>query len=57
MYEEIDNARESSEQQECPYPHQGDYELTQCAAYGPVNRDTSCVLKCEMHFTAKSRAV
>ena len=41
VYEEIDNVRESSEKQEHPYPHQGDYELTQCAAYGPVNRDTS----------------
>ena len=41
VYEEIDNVRESSEKQEHLYPHQGDYELTQCAAYGPVNSDTS----------------
>ena len=36
-YEEIDKVREGSKKQEQTHPHQGDYELTQCAAYGPVN--------------------
>ena len=34
-YEEVDKLREPKKQ-----PYVGDYELTQCAAYGPVNRDT-----------------
>ena len=37
-YEEIDRLRETREQ---PHPPTGDYELTQCPAYGPVNRDTT----------------
>ena len=37
-YEEIDRLREKREQ---PHPPTGDYELTQCPAYGPVNRDTT----------------
>ena len=37
-YEEIDRLRETREQ---PHPPTGDYELIQCPAYGPVNRDTT----------------
>ena len=37
-YEEIDKVRGGSKKKEQTHPHQGDYELTQCAAYGPVNR-------------------
>ena len=40
-YEEIDKVRVSTKERKQPHPHQGEYELTQCAAYGPVNRDTS----------------
>ena len=35
-YEEIDKLREPKKQ-----PPAGQYELTQCAAYGPVNMDTT----------------
>ena len=35
-YEEIDKLREPKK-----LPPAGDYELTQCVAYGPVNRDTT----------------
>ena len=35
-YEEIDKLREPKKQ-----PPAGDYELTQCAAYGPVSMDTT----------------
>ena len=32
---------EHLETREQPHPPTGDYELTQCPAYGPVNRDTT----------------
>ena len=35
-YKETDKLREPKKR-----PPAGDYELTQCAAYGPVNRDTT----------------
>ena len=34
-YEEVDVFKKMREQ---PRPPNGDYELTQCAAYGPVRR-------------------
>ena len=40
-YEEIGKVRVSTKERKQPHPHQGEYELTQCAAYGPVNRNTS----------------
>ena len=40
VYEEMDKVRVSTKERKQPRPHQGEYELTQCAAYGPVNRDT-----------------
>lgn len=36
MYEEIDKVRESYKKREQQSP-QGDFGLTQCAAYGPLN--------------------
>ena len=38
-YEEIEKLGEHSETREQPHPPTGDYELTQCAAYEPVNGD------------------
>lgn len=38
-YEEVDKLRDQSEKKEEPQPPKGEYELTQCAAYEPVNRD------------------
>ena len=36
VYEEIDKWEEHSETKEQSRPPNGEYELTQCAAYGPV---------------------
>ena len=37
VYEEIDKVSESSKEREQPHTPQGDFGLTQCAAYGPLN--------------------
>ena len=39
VYEELDKVAEHPKKRELPRPPNGEFELTQCAAYGPATTD------------------